>query len=118
MEKAAIRKKGEHLTIVSWGNGVEIALNAASDLRKRGLSTEVIDLRTIVPCDWAAIHKSVRKTGRLIVLQEDNKTVTGYFRPSFTPDSISLSYSARARSDLMGLSANLVFHTRGVSSST
>lgn len=73
-EKAQIKKKGEYLTIVSWGNCVEIALESAAAIEKSGLTCEVIDLRSIVPCDWATIHQSVRKTGRLIVVQEDNKT--------------------------------------------
>lgn len=73
-EKAHIRKAGQHLTIVAWGNCVETALQSASENEKLGYACEVIDLRSIVPCDWATIHKSVRKTGRLIIIQEDNKT--------------------------------------------
>ncbi len=74
IEKAQIKKAGDHLTIVAWGNCVEIAMAGAGEIEKSGISCEVIDLRSIVPCDWASLHQSVRRTGRLIVVQEDNKT--------------------------------------------
>lgn len=73
-ERAVIRKQGEHLTLISWGNSVEIAINAAKELEGYNIDAEVIDLRSLSPCDWSTIHSSVRKTGRAIVVQEDNQT--------------------------------------------
>ncbi|MCB9990722.1 MAG: transketolase [Rhodospirillales bacterium] len=73
-ERAKIKRSGEHITIVSWGNCVGFALEAARRLDQERISCEVIDLCAITPCDWQAVHESVRKTGRLIVVQEDNKT--------------------------------------------
>ena len=73
-ERAQIKKEGEHVSLVAWGNCVELALAAAQKLEVDGVSAEVIDLCSIVPCDWEALHRSVQKTGRLIVVQEDNKT--------------------------------------------
>ena len=72
--KASVRLAGEDATIVTWGNGVEISLSAAAELEKEDLSVEVLDLRTLMPCDWAAIQRSLAVTGRLIVVHEDNET--------------------------------------------
>ncbi len=69
--KARMVKEGSDVTIVTWGNTLEIAEELAA---KSSVSIEVIDLRSIVPCDLEAIGKSVEKTGRLIVLQEDTRT--------------------------------------------
>ena len=72
--KASVRLAGEDATIVTWGNGVEISLSAAAELEKEDIAVEVLDLRTLVPCDWAAIQRSLTATGRLIVVHEDNET--------------------------------------------
>ena len=72
--KASVRLAGEDATIVTWGNGVEISLSAAAELEKEDIAVEVLDLRTLVPCDWAAIQRSLAVTGRLIVVHEDNET--------------------------------------------
>ena len=73
--EAALRRHGADVSIVTWGNGVRLALQAAVALElEEGWSVEVIDLRSLVPCDWDAIRGSVRKTGRLVVVQEDNRT--------------------------------------------
>jgi 2-oxoisovalerate dehydrogenase E1 component len=72
--KAAVRLEGEDVTIVTWGNGVELCLAAAAALQQEGISAEVLDLRTLVPCDWAAIQSSLQKTGHLVVVHEDNET--------------------------------------------
>ena len=73
---ALLRREGRDATIVGWGNTVEIALEAAEALAPEGIEAEVIDLRSLVPCDWASIETSLRKTGRLIVVQEDNATAS------------------------------------------
>lgn len=70
--KARIVQQGSDLTIVTYGNTLELAAEAAEKLG--GTSVEIIDLRSIVPCDYETIAKSVEKTGRLVVIQEDTRT--------------------------------------------
>src|SRR5205085_1969871 len=73
--KAAVRREGKHVTLVTWASPVYEALDAAEEVAKAdGIETEVIDLRTIVPLDEETIVESLRKTGRLIVVSEDNRT--------------------------------------------
>ncbi len=69
--QAAVVREGRDVTIVGLAMGVHNALKAADDLARRGVSAEVIDLRTLVPLDRDAIRRSVAKTGRLIVVDED-----------------------------------------------
>ena len=73
-EQAAVNRSGTDITIVSWGNCVELAEHAAHNLQNHGISAEVIDLRYISPIDWQTILSSVRKTRRLLVVHEDNRT--------------------------------------------
>jgi 2-oxoisovalerate dehydrogenase E1 component beta subunit len=68
--KANIRRKGSDLTIVTWGAMIYVAEEAAAELEKDGVSTEIIDLRTIIPFDEEAILQSVAKTNRVIILHE------------------------------------------------
>ena len=70
--EARIRQEGDDVTIVTWGNGVELALAAAAKVADEA-EVEIIDLRSIVPWDRAAVLESVEKTGRLVVVQEDGK---------------------------------------------
>jgi len=72
--KAAIRREGSDVTVVAWGNTLELAFQAAEHFAQQGVSLEIIDLRTLVPCDWATIEQSLAKTGRLVVIHEDNRT--------------------------------------------
>ncbi len=71
--KAKVRREGSDVTVVSWGNTLEIAAAAADQLVGEA-SVEIIDLRTVVPCDYETIAASVEKTGRLVVIQEDTRT--------------------------------------------
>lgn len=71
--KARLVQEGTDVTIVTWGNTLELADEAAQRLAGEA-SLEIIDLRSIVPCDYEAIARSVEKTGRLVVLQEDTRT--------------------------------------------
>lgn len=64
------KREGKDVTIVSFGKIIKQALNAAVELEKEGISLEVIDLRTIRPIDYATIINSVKKTNRLIVVEE------------------------------------------------
>ncbi len=68
--KAKIAREGTDVTIVSFNKMMKVALSAAEELEKEGISAEVIDLRTIRPLDWATIMESVKKTNRLIVVEE------------------------------------------------
>ena len=72
--KAAIRRPGADLTIVTYGAMVWTALEAAEILAKDGVSAEVLDLRTLLPLDEEAILASVRRTGKCLVLHEDTRT--------------------------------------------
>jgi 2-oxoisovalerate dehydrogenase E1 component len=71
---ATARREGGDVTIVSWGNCLELADQAAAQLAPEGISVEVLDLRSLVPCDWETIERSLGKTGRLVVITEDNVT--------------------------------------------
>lgn len=68
--KAAIRREGTDVTIVSFNKMMEVAKKAAIELEKEGISAEVIDLRTIRPLDHETIVNSVKKTNRLVVVDE------------------------------------------------
>jgi pyruvate dehydrogenase E1 component beta subunit len=67
---ADIKREGTDVTIVSFGKIIKEAYTAADELAKEGISCEIIDLRTVRPMDYDAILTSVRKTNRLVVLEE------------------------------------------------
>lgn len=69
--KAAIRRPGKDLTIVTWGRCTLFCHKAVAELAAAGVDCELIDLRTIVPPDMETILASVGKTGRLLVVHED-----------------------------------------------
>lgn len=71
--KGRVVREGSDVTIATWGNTLELAEEAA-DLLASKASVEIIDLRTVVPCDIDLITESLQKTGRLVVIQEDTKT--------------------------------------------
>lgn len=68
--KADIKREGKDVTIVSFNKIMKVALGAAEELAKEGIEAEVIDLRTIRPMDWMTILESVKKTNRLVVVEE------------------------------------------------
>ncbi len=68
--KADIKRPGRDVTIVSFNKMMKVALGAATELEKEGISAEVIDLRTIRPLDWMTILESVKKTNRLVIVEE------------------------------------------------
>jgi len=72
--KADIKRPGRDLTIVTVSLMVHRALDAADDLAKEGIEAEVLDLRSIIPLDREAIIESVRKTRRLLVVDEDYRS--------------------------------------------
>nr|WP_311948068.1 thiamine pyrophosphate-dependent enzyme [Halomonas piscis] len=65
---------GSDVTVVTWGNGTELASQAAETLAKDGIGIELLDLRWLVPWDRYAVARSVHRTGRLVVVQEDART--------------------------------------------
>jgi len=71
--KAEIRREGLDLTVVAWGNCTEKVEEALAQVGDR-ISVEFIDLRSIVPWDRETLTNSIRKTGRLLVVEEDNRT--------------------------------------------
>ena len=72
--KGIIRREGSDVTIVGKLTTVYMAMAAAELLAKEGINAEVIDPRTLVPLDKDLIRQSVRKTGRLVIAEEDNQT--------------------------------------------
>jgi pyruvate dehydrogenase E1 component beta subunit len=69
--EAAIRREGSDVSIVAIGYMVDLALTAAEELEKEGISAEVIDPRTLEPLDLDTILQSVDKTSRIVVVDED-----------------------------------------------
>jgi pyruvate dehydrogenase E1 component beta subunit len=67
---ADIKRAGTDVTIVSFGKIMKVALAAAAELEKEGISAEVIDLRSVRPIDYATVVESVKKTNRLVVVEE------------------------------------------------
>jgi pyruvate dehydrogenase E1 component beta subunit len=67
---ADIKREGKDVTIVSFGKIIKEAFIAADELAKEGISCEIIDLRTVRPMDYDCIINSVKKTNRLVVLEE------------------------------------------------
>jgi len=71
--QAVVRREGKDVTVVGYSMMCERAMTAARTLAEKGIDCEVIDLRTILPLDYATVMKSIEKTGRVVVLQEANK---------------------------------------------
>jgi len=74
LNQAAVRRPGSDITIVSWLLMLHYSLNAAQQLAGEGLDVEVIDLRSLAPIDFQTIGNSVRKTGRVVIVEEGPKT--------------------------------------------
>jgi pyruvate dehydrogenase E1 component beta subunit len=68
--KADIKRSGTDVTIVSFNKMMKVAINAADELAKEGIEAEVVDLRTIRPLDYETIINSVKKTNRLLIIEE------------------------------------------------
>jgi len=67
---AEIKREGTDVTIVSFGKFMKVALSAAQELANEGISAEVIDLRTVRPIDYKTVVESVKKTNRLVIVEE------------------------------------------------
>jgi 2-oxoisovalerate dehydrogenase E1 component beta subunit len=72
--KAAIRREGADLSVITYGAMVYVALDAARELQKEGIDVEVLDLRSLLPLDKEAVLESVKKTNKVILLHEDTRT--------------------------------------------
>ena len=72
--KADIKRQGSDVTIVAYSRMTILALQAASELEKEGISCEVVDLRTLTPLDTESFVESVRRTGRAVVVEESWRT--------------------------------------------
>jgi pyruvate dehydrogenase E1 component beta subunit len=68
--KADVKRQGRDVTIVSFNKMMKVALGAAAELEKEGISAEVVDLRSIRPLDWMTVLESVKKTNRLVIVEE------------------------------------------------
>jgi 2-oxoisovalerate dehydrogenase E1 component beta subunit len=71
---AAVKREGTDVTVISYGLTLYFALQAAEQLVKEGISVHVLDLRTLIPLDKEAILQAVAKTGKSLIVHEDNKT--------------------------------------------
>lgn len=68
--EADIKRSGKDVTIIAYSRQVQFALQAAKKLEKEGIDAEVLDLRSLVPLDWEAIEESIKKTHRVVLVQE------------------------------------------------
>jgi 2-oxoisovalerate dehydrogenase E1 component beta subunit len=76
LDKCAIRREGADLTAVSYGYTMQLTMQAAEKMQEQhGINVECIDLRTLNPIDYETILNSVAKTGRLVLIQEDHRTL-------------------------------------------
>lgn len=71
--KADIKREGNDITVITYGLCVHFALQAAENLQKEGISTHILDLRTVYPLDQTAIIDAAVKTGKVLLVTEDNK---------------------------------------------
>lgn len=72
--KAAIRREGSSITLLTYGSPLYLALKAADQLAAKGIELEVIDLRSLMPLDWETIQQSFSRTNRALILHEAPKT--------------------------------------------
>ncbi len=68
--QADVKKEGADVTIVSFGKILKVAMETAAELEQKGISAEVIDLRTVRPIDYPTVVESVKKTNRLVIVEE------------------------------------------------
>jgi len=71
--EARVVREGTRVTVLTYGRNVTMALSAADELAAEGIDTEVVDLRSLHPYDWNAIVASVRKTNRVLCVNEDTE---------------------------------------------
>lgn len=71
--KADVKREGEDITVITYGLGVHFALQAAEKLAADGIEAHILDLRTVYPLDQEAIKEAASKTGKVLLITEDNK---------------------------------------------
>ncbi|QHS22684.1 alpha-ketoacid dehydrogenase subunit beta [Virgibacillus sp. MSP4-1] len=71
--KADVKREGTDITVITYGLGVHFALQAAEKLEEEGISPHILDLRTVYPLDKESIIEAARKTGKVLLVTEDNK---------------------------------------------
>ena len=71
--QAALRRAGDDLTIIAYGTMAHFALEAADRLAAEGIEASVLDLRSLKPLDWPSIDAAVRRTGKVLIVHEDNE---------------------------------------------
>lgn len=72
--KAEVKRQGTDITVIAYGIAVNYALQAAEELAKEGISAHILDLRTLQPLDKEAVLEAAAKTGKVLIVHEDNKT--------------------------------------------
>jgi len=75
LEGAEVRREGKDVTIASWSRGYYLAMGAAEKLAERGIEAEVIDMRVLRPLDIDSVVESVKKTNRLVIVEESWRTL-------------------------------------------
>ena len=71
--KADVKRQGDDVTVITYGLAVHFAMQAAERLAKDGIETHILDLRTVYPLDQEAIIEAAKKTGKVLLITEDNK---------------------------------------------
>jgi 2-oxoisovalerate dehydrogenase E1 component len=71
--RAALRRRGDDLTIIAYGTMAHFAIQASDRLRKEDIEAAVLDLRSLRPLDWPSIERAVRRNGKVLIVHEDNK---------------------------------------------
>jgi 2-oxoisovalerate dehydrogenase E1 component beta subunit len=71
--QAAVRRRGEDLTIIAYGTMAHFAVAAAQQLEREGIDAGVLDLRSLRPLDWPSIEHAVQSNGKVLIVHEDNK---------------------------------------------
>ncbi|GAF22684.1 LOW QUALITY PROTEIN: branched-chain alpha-keto acid dehydrogenase, E1 component, beta subunit [Bacillus sp. JCM 19047] len=71
--KADVKREGDDVTVITYGLAVHFALQAAERLEKEGIQTHILDLRTVYPLDRDGIIEAAKKTGKVLLITEDNK---------------------------------------------
>jgi len=100
LSQAKFCREGDHVTVVSYGRTMPLCNQAADVLAHEGISVETIDLRTLWPYDWQAIVRSIRKTGRVLFVNEDTE-VTNFGEHLIRRTVDELFYELEARPKLL-----------------
>lgn len=71
--KADVKREGTDITVISYGYSLHLAMKAAEELANEGISAHILDLRTLYPLDKESIIEAAKKTGKVLIIHEDNK---------------------------------------------